>query len=159
MAALVGWMPSAIDVSVWQSLWTLARGEETGRARRARARSAFDFYVGYLGHGDPRALLRDARRGGPHGGGEPSRRRPGASRRRSSPLYARTLGGWSRPLIGAAAFATMFSTTLTVVDGFPRALAVLVDRFRGPEEPGEPRAPIARGLLGGAGRALRRLRW
>jgi len=24
-AALVGWMPSAIDVSVWQSLWTLEK--------------------------------------------------------------------------------------------------------------------------------------
>ena len=31
----------------------------------------------------------------------------------------------------------MFSTTLTVVDGFPRALAVLAERFRAEELPGE----------------------
>jgi Mn2+/Fe2+ NRAMP family transporter len=52
-------------------------------------------------------------------------------------LYAEVLGEWSRPLIGICAFATMFSTTLTVVDGFPRALTILVDRFREPESPGE----------------------
>ena len=52
-------------------------------------------------------------------------------------LYAETLGEWTRPLIGASAFLVMFSTTFTVVDGFPRALAVLADRFRGPEVPEE----------------------
>jgi Mn2+/Fe2+ NRAMP family transporter len=48
-------------------------------------------------------------------------------------LYTQTLGAWTRPLIGTAAFAVMFSTLLTVVDGFPRALAVLTARFRGAE--------------------------
>ncbi|SDM80778.1 hypothetical protein SAMN05660860_03205 [Geoalkalibacter ferrihydriticus] len=38
-------------------------------------------------------------------------------------LYAETIGGWSRPLILTAAFVPMFSTTLTCVDGYPRALA------------------------------------
>jgi ABC-type glycerol-3-phosphate transport system permease component len=30
----------------------------------------------------------------------------------------------------------MFSTTLTVVDGFPRAISILYARLRAPEEPG-----------------------
>jgi hypothetical protein len=51
-------------------------------------------------------------------------------------LYTHALGEWSRYLIGTCAFAVMFSTTLTVVDGFPRAVAALYHRFRGPEEPG-----------------------
>ena len=50
-------------------------------------------------------------------------------------LYAETLGPWSKPLIGIAAFTVMFSTTLTVIDGFPRALATLWSRFQGPERP------------------------
>lgn len=37
-------------------------------------------------------------------------------------IYVRTLGEWSRPIIGIAAFTTMFSTTLTVTDAFPRVL-------------------------------------
>src|SRR5690606_14136289 len=44
-------------------------------------------------------------------------------------LYTETLGAWTRPLIGIAALAVMFSTTLTVVDGFPRALASLAETY------------------------------
>jgi hypothetical protein len=51
-------------------------------------------------------------------------------------LYTRNLGAWSRPLIAVSAFTVMFSTTLTVVDGFPRAIATLVARLREPEDPG-----------------------
>jgi len=37
-------------------------------------------------------------------------------------MYVAALGEWSRPVIGIAAFTTMFSTTLTVTDAFPRVL-------------------------------------
>ncbi|HKJ66643.1 MAG TPA: divalent metal cation transporter, partial [bacterium] len=42
-------------------------------------------------------------------------------------LYTDSLGQWSRPIILAAAFTTMFSTTLTVVDAFPRVLRRAVE--------------------------------
>jgi len=35
-------------------------------------------------------------------------------------LYTQTLGAWSYPIILTAAFSTMFSTTITIVDSFPR---------------------------------------
>ncbi len=38
-------------------------------------------------------------------------------------LYTSTIGAWSHGLILTAAFITMFSTTLTCVDGYPRSLA------------------------------------
>jgi len=50
-------------------------------------------------------------------------------------LYTSALGDWSRPVIGTAALLVMFSTTLTVADGFPRALGCLWARFKGPEDP------------------------
>ncbi|NIP86201.1 MAG: divalent metal cation transporter, partial [Planctomycetales bacterium] len=37
-------------------------------------------------------------------------------------MYTNALGGWSRPVIVTAAFITMLSTTLTVLDGYPRVL-------------------------------------
>jgi Mn2+/Fe2+ NRAMP family transporter len=37
-------------------------------------------------------------------------------------LYSRTLGAWTRPIVSVAVLTTMVSTTLTVVDGFPRAI-------------------------------------
>ena len=35
-------------------------------------------------------------------------------------LYSENLGNWSKPIILIAAFTTMFSTTLTCTDAFPR---------------------------------------
>jgi len=37
-------------------------------------------------------------------------------------LYASTLGDWATPVIAIAAFTTMFSTTLTCLDAFPRVM-------------------------------------
>lgn len=134
LAALVGWMPSAIDVSLWQSLWVLARAKDSGNLPSVRA-TLFDFHLGYgataflavcfvlLGvsviHGRDVEIPQQA-----HAFGALLVR-----------LYAETLGEWSRPIVGAAAFFVMFSTTFTVVDGFPRALSVLAQRFRSAEEP------------------------
>ena len=47
-------------------------------------------------------------------------------------LYTENLGRWAEPVVTLSAFAVMFSTTLTVVDGFPRALATLTARFTTP---------------------------
>ncbi|MCA9609893.1 MAG: divalent metal cation transporter [Myxococcales bacterium] len=135
MAALVGWMPSAIDVSVWQSLWTLARGTETGGRPEARASSA-DFHLGYVGTAFLAICFVLLGAAVLHGDAELPPQ-AGAFCARVISVYVEALGEWSRPIIGGAAFATMFSTTLTVVDGFPRALSVLVDRFRGEEAPDE----------------------
>jgi Mn2+/Fe2+ NRAMP family transporter len=38
-------------------------------------------------------------------------------------MYVAALGGWSRPIVITAAFITMYSTTLTVLDGYPRVLS------------------------------------
>src|SRR5690606_7186481 len=37
-------------------------------------------------------------------------------------IYASALGNWSKPFIGLAAFTTMFSTTITCLDAFPRVI-------------------------------------
>jgi Mn2+/Fe2+ NRAMP family transporter len=41
-------------------------------------------------------------------------------------LYTAKLGEWTAPIILAAAFTTMLSTTVTVVDAYPRALAAAI---------------------------------
>ena len=50
LALLIGWMPSAIDISIWHSLWTLAKREDTGHAPSVRE-ALFDFDIGYYGTG------------------------------------------------------------------------------------------------------------
>jgi Mn2+/Fe2+ NRAMP family transporter len=132
IVALVGWMPSAIDVSVWQSLWTLARKHDSGHAPTVRE-ATMDFHIGYFGTVVFALCFVLMGAGVMHGRGIAFADSAGAFAGQVIELYTATLGGWSRPLIAASAFAVMFSTTLTVVDGFPRALSVLSARVRGPE--------------------------
>lgn len=133
LAALIGWMPSAIDVAVWQSLWTLARQNDTKHAPSLRE-SSIDFHIGYLGTAALALCFLLMGAGVMHGSGTRFAETAGGFAAQVINLYTSTLGEWARPIIGVAAFAVMFSTTLTVQDGFPRAIAVLSARFRGPEE-------------------------
>ncbi len=134
VVALVGWMPTAIDISIWQSLWTLARAKEQKSAPDPEG-TLLDFHVGYIGTAV--LALCFVVLGASVMRGQPLEEQAAAFGTQLVSLYAQTLGEWSRPLIGVVAFLVMFSTTLTVLDGFPRALAVLADRFRGEEITGD----------------------
>jgi Mn2+/Fe2+ NRAMP family transporter len=39
-------------------------------------------------------------------------------------LYQKSLGSWAYPIVAVAAVTTMFSTTLTCLDAYPRSLSV-----------------------------------
>ena len=146
IAALAGWMPSALDVAVWQSLWTLERGDAeraVGRPRPGRGVALLDFHVGYIGT-IVLALCFVALGAIVMGGREIAPSAAGFAAQLVD-LYGETLGAWSRPLIGACALLVMLSTTLTVVDGFPRAISVLALRFRDAEPPRLASADEAQG--------------
>jgi Mn2+/Fe2+ NRAMP family transporter len=138
--ALVGWMPSAIDVAVWSSLWTLAK-DAADRARTSVAAARADFLVGYAGTGILAFAFLTLGAAVMHGSGETFGSAGPAFSLQLLDLYGRTLGAWSRPFVLAAILTTMLSTSLAVVDGFPRALAetarVLLGRRASAGEIGE----------------------
>jgi Mn2+/Fe2+ NRAMP family transporter len=105
-----------------------------------------DFHIGYLGTAFLALCFMVLGAGVMYGGGEAPAPQPAAFAAQVIGLYTSSLGPWAGPLIGVSAVAVMFSTTLTVVDGFPRAVATLVLRFRGPERPGhgEFETPVSR---------------
>lgn len=121
LVALMGWMPSAIDISVWHSLWTVERSKET-KHQPSLKEALFDFNLGYFGTAI--LALGFLTLGAMVMYGTDSSFSPtGAGfARQLIDIYVSTLGEWSRPIIGIAAFTTMFSTTLTVTDAFPRVL-------------------------------------
>ncbi len=133
LAALAGWMPTPLDVSVWQSQWTVAKIRDTGCVPTARE-AVIDFNIGYgaiivlalcfviLGT----ALM--------HGSGERFAGSPAEFAAQVIGLYERSLGAWSGALVGLAALAVMFSTLLTILDGFPRGLANWMLMLHGEEE-------------------------
>ncbi|HUP42508.1 MAG TPA: divalent metal cation transporter, partial [Thermoanaerobaculia bacterium] len=141
-----GWMPSAVDISVWHSLWTLERAKQTHHKPRL-AEALFDFNLGYLGTAVLALFFLALGALVYFTSGREVAGSPAGFALQLIDLYTTALGPWARPVIVVAAFTTMFSTTFTVTDAFPRALerttrilaprlgerpvAGVSDRFRG----------------------------
>lgn len=141
LVALVGWMPTAIDMSIWQSLWGLEKARTEKKALTVEG-SRFDFNVGYIGTACLALCFLVLGAGTLYGTGAAIPNSGGAFAALFVDLYANVLGEWSRPLVLIAAFSTMLSTTITCGDGFPRALETAVARLRTDEDaPGE-RTPV-----------------
>ena len=121
IVALIGWMPSVIDISVWHSLWTLERAKQTKHKPSVRE-ALIDFNIGYIGTAMIALFFLSLGALVMYGTGESFSASGSAFASQIINLYSQTLGEWSRPVITVAAFTTMFSTTLTVLDAFPRVM-------------------------------------
>jgi Mn2+/Fe2+ NRAMP family transporter len=121
VVALMGWMPAPIDISVWHSGWSKER-DQVNKTKTSLKDQLFDFNVGYIGT----ALLAICFLGlGAiimHRSGREFSGSAAGFAKDLIELFTQTLGPWSYPFILTAAFATMFSTTLTLLDAFPRSL-------------------------------------
>lgn len=136
MLALAGWMPSAIDIAVWSSVWTLAKNRASGR-RASVANALLDFRIGYVATGTLAFAFLVLGAGVMHGSAA-SFSAPGTQfSMQLVDLYSRTLGEWTRPIVLVAIISTMVSTALAVVDGFPRVIARTVRVMRTTEPPTE----------------------
>jgi len=120
LIALIGWMPAPLDIAIWHSEWTLAEMNE--RREASRSRVSFDFELGYWGTTFLAAtfvalgalILRGRGIVLPNSGAAFVAELIG--------MYTRVLGKWAFAFIAIAALTTMFSTTLTVLDAYPRVL-------------------------------------
>jgi Mn2+/Fe2+ NRAMP family transporter len=127
MVALYGWMPAPLEAAVMHTLWAQAKGRDLGAPLTAR-QSAIDFHVGYLLTlflAFCFVLLGAALM---HGRGVAFADSGAGFARQLVDLYAIALGDWSRPLIGVAALAVMYSTILTSLDGFSRIFSEIIGR-------------------------------
>ena len=155
VAAILGYMPTSVAVSIWQSLWALEHGRfrpgrgDSPESRRSRLKAGlFDLRLGYglsallavafvslgatLLH--PRGLV-------PEG--------PDVALTLSS-LYTLVLGEWMRPVFLGMAFCALFTTCYTSIDGFPRTFVATLRVLRGRKavadlEPEPPAAAETRG--------------
>lgn len=122
LISLLGWMPAPVDLSAWSSLWIFSREEQTGHFATVRETS-IDFYIGYISAVVLAVMFLALGALVMFGSGESFSASGIAFSNQLVNLYATTIGDWSRSLILTAAFFTMFSTTLTTLDGYPRSLA------------------------------------
>ncbi len=121
LLALIGWMPTAIDVSVWHSVWSIAKRKETGYAPKLKE-ALLDFKIGYigtvilsLGFLSLGAIIM-------YGTGENFSDSGVKFAGQLLNLFTETLGNGAYIVIAIAALATMVSTTLTCLDAYPRVL-------------------------------------
>jgi Mn2+/Fe2+ NRAMP family transporter len=129
LIALMGWMPNAIEVSVYQSLWVVARDTANGR-RVSLADTLLDFNLSYgltalmaVAFVSLGALVM-------YGSGEVFASSSADFASQFVGLYAQTLGEWSRPVVAVVALFAMLSTSLTAIDASPRSLAVAQSLLR-----------------------------
>lgn len=119
LIALMGWMPIPIDAAAWHSLWSLERIKQTKYEPKLKE-SLLDFNIGYIGA----ALLALGFLGlgalVMYGSGEEFAGSGTIFAGQLISLYTTNLGQWAYPIIIICAFTTMFSTTLTVTDAYPR---------------------------------------
>jgi Mn2+/Fe2+ NRAMP family transporter len=116
--ALMGWMPTALDISTWNSLWTVEKMKKEKFDLKA---AKFDFNFGYIFTAVLAVvfLILGARV-------MSSSELPDSAVGYSNvflSMFTSTLGNWSWPIIAAAAFTVMLSTTITVLDGYSRAVS------------------------------------
>jgi len=122
LLALMGWMPAPLDVAVWPSLWMLEK-HRGGRPRPTMLQAMVDFHVGYFATAILAVAFVSFGALVMYGTGESFSPSAVVFSRQLIDMYAATLGRWSRWMIALVAFITMFSTTLTVLDGYARTLA------------------------------------
>jgi Mn2+/Fe2+ NRAMP family transporter len=130
LVALMGWMPCPLDLAAWSSLWIYARQEDSGH-RGSRAEVEADFNLGYIVTVVMAVLFLLLGAWVMHGTGDSFSAAGAAFSQQLIGLYTASLGGWAYPLIAAAAFTTMFSTSITCLDGYPRAASAGVRLLRG----------------------------
>jgi Mn2+/Fe2+ NRAMP family transporter len=146
LIALMGWMPIPIDAAAWHSLWTLERVKQTNYTPKLRE-SLVDFNIGYIGAAllalgflSLGALVM-------FGSGEEFAASGTVFAGQLIALYTTNLGQWAYPVIIICAFTTMFSTTLTVTDAYPRVSRRMLEVMMPKRFSEKDNHSIYRGLL------------
>ncbi|GBF50547.1 NRAMP-family transporter [Leptospira ryugenii] len=122
LIALMGWMPIPIEAAVWQSDWTLAKKEENGELPPMRW-AMLDFKIGYWGTTVLAVFFLALGSNMMYHTGKEFSSSAATFAGELIQLYTASIGSWAYPIILVAAFFTMFSTTLTCYDAYPRVVA------------------------------------
>ena len=118
---LMGWMPTAIDLSTWNSLWTVEKIKSSGYHPTLKE-SLAEFNLGYWISALLAFLFLIMGAFLVFG---TSKEIPTTGVQFSAfviELYTLSIGKWGALIVSIAAFAIMFSTFLTIIDGYTRAM-------------------------------------
>ena len=126
LLALMGWMPTALDLSSWNSLWTLERMKQTNYRPKLKE-TLFEFRLAYTITAILAVMFVTLGSFIFFGSGEELPNNNSDFAHMVITLYTQTIGEWSYLVIAAAAFAVMFGTIIAVFDGYSRSLQRTVE--------------------------------
>ena len=126
LLALMGWMPTAVDLSSWNSLWTLERMKQT-KYKPSLKETLFEFRLAYLITGILAIMFVTLGSFIFYGSGEELPNSNSQFANEIVRLYTHTIGDWSYVIIAASAFTVMFGTIIAVLDGYSRSLQRTVE--------------------------------
>ena len=121
--ALMGWMPTAVDLSTWNSIWTI---EKLKISKNSFKEIMFDFRFGYLITVILSLFFLTLGCFLMYGSGNQIPNSSSLFANKLISLYTNTLGDWSYLLISICAFSVMFSTTVSVIDGYARSMSLTI---------------------------------
>lgn len=126
LLALMGWMPTAVDLSSWNSLWTLERMKQTNYKPKLKE-TLLEFRLAYIITGILAVMFVVLGSFIFYGSGEELPNNNSLFANKVVTLYTETIGDWSYIIIAASAFTVMFGTIIAVLDGYSRSLQRTVE--------------------------------
>ena len=121
LIAFLGWMPAPLDISIWQSIWSLEKERATLKKTTTK-QAIFDFNIGYLGTIFLAVCFVILGALVMYNSGESFSNKGDVFAGQLITLYTKNLGNLAYVFIAIAAFTTMFSTTITTLDASPRTM-------------------------------------
>jgi Mn2+/Fe2+ NRAMP family transporter len=122
LIAFLGWMPTSLDISIWQSIWSVEK-EKISHQKITPKQAIFDFNVGYIGTIFLAACFLILGALVMHNSEQNFSNKGGIFAGQLIELYTKNLGNFAYVFIAIAALTTMFSTTITALDASPRAMS------------------------------------
>lgn len=136
LVTLVGWMPGPLDISVWHSLWSTEKMKSSSEKISLKT-SLLDFKIGYWGTMFLALFFLSLGASTIYGTDVQLASSGTTFAKQLITIYTNTLGNWAYYIIAVAALTTMFSTTLTCFDAFPRVLSPLTKMIFNIEKKGK----------------------
>ena len=127
--ALMGWMPTALDLSSWNSLWTVERIKQT-KYHPSLKETLLDFNFGYIGSAVLAIFFVSLGAFLMFGNPSTLSNNPAIFGDQVVKMYTQSIGSWSYIIIAASAFSIMFGTLIAVLDGYARSLKRIMELIR-----------------------------
>lgn len=126
LATFLGWMPAPVELSIWHSIWSESKNETEGKTTSLKD-ALFDFRVGFIGTAFLAICFLAIGALVMYGSGVEFKPGGAAFAEQLLDMYRQALGDWAYPIVAIAALTTMLSTTLVLLDAFPRTIGMSLE--------------------------------